>query len=223
VTDRPDVVFLDVGGPIYDDVVYAAALRAGLRAVGAHVDDAEFEREYERCRCAQAGFTGPLARHFGVSADALERAAAASWSYPAGAIHADVLPTLERLAARFVIGVLANQPAATRAALERDGVAEYVEHWVLSSELGLSKPDPRLFAHAVDVARCAPERVAYVGNRLDNDVRPARAAGMRTVWLLRGEAPAAPTAGQRAEADAVIRSLAELPGALERLALSAVP
>jgi putative hydrolase of the HAD superfamily len=223
VRNERSVVFLDVGGPIYDDRVYADALRVGLRAGGADVPDADFDREYERCRRAQAGFTGPLARRFGVDVAVLERAAAATWRYPPEAMHADVLPSLRRVAAGFAIGVLANQPAATRAALERDGVAPFVQHWVLSGDLGLAKPDPRLFAHAIDVAGRAPERVAYVGNRLDNDVRPARAAGMRTVWILRGEAPAAPTAGQRAEADVVIRSLAELPGALERIGLSAVP
>jgi putative hydrolase of the HAD superfamily len=223
VSNERSVVFLDVGGPIYDDRVYADALRVGLRAGGADVPDAEFEREYERCRRAQDGFTRPLARRFGVDPAVLERAAAAAWRYPSDAMYADVLPSLRRVAAGFAIGVLANQPAATRAALERDGVAPFVEHWVLSGDLGLSKPDPRLFAHAIGVGGRPPERVAYVGNRLDNDVRPARAAGMRTVWLLRGEAPAAPTANQRAEADAVIRSLAELPDALEQIGLSAVP
>jgi HAD superfamily hydrolase (TIGR01493 family) len=217
VSGALDVVFFDVGGPIYDDHVYAAALRAGLRRLGAHVDEADFEREYDHCRRAQAGFTRRIAQRFRVDADALRAAAAASWHYPPSALHADVLPALTRLAGRYAIGLLANQPAATRSALERDGVAAYVDHWVLSGDVGLFKPDVRLFAYAVEVAGCAPERAAYVGNRLDVDVRPACSAGMRAVWLLRGEAPPSPTAEQRAEADAVIRSLRELPAMLERV------
>ena len=59
-----------------------------------------------------------------------------------------------------------------------------------------------------------------VGDRLDYDVRPARAAGMRAVWVLRGEAPDDPTAEQLAEADAAIHDLAELPSALEALEMS---
>ncbi len=43
-----------------------------------------------------------------------------------------------------------------------------------------------------------------VGDRLDYDVRPAKAAGMRAVWVLRGEAPDDPTPEQLAEADAAI-------------------
>jgi putative hydrolase of the HAD superfamily len=114
--------------------------------------------------------------------------------------------------------VLANQPGATRAALARDGIAPYVDVWVVSEEVGLAKPDPRIFVHAIRVAGCAPAEAAFVGNRLDNDVRPAKAAGLATVWLLRGEAPSEPSAEQLAETDAAIRSLHELPEALERLA-----
>ena len=57
----------------------------------------------------------------------------------------------------------------------------------------------------------------YVGNRLDTDIRPARAIGMRTVWMLRGEAPPAPTADQLDEPDAVITTLTGLPAVLARL------
>ena len=56
-----------------------------------------------------------------------------------------------------------------------------------------------------------------VGDRLDYDVRPARRAGMKAVWVLRGEAPDDPTPEQLAEADVAIRGLDELPAALERI------
>ncbi len=56
-----------------------------------------------------------------------------------------------------------------------------------------------------------------VGDRLDYDVRPSKAAGMRAVWVLRGEAPDRPTPEQLAEADASIHGLVELPGALRAI------
>lgn len=220
--DPIEVVFLDVGGPIYDDAVYARALLDGLRELGAAVDEERFQLAYDACRRSQAGFTRPLAARFGVDADALARAAAVRWRYPPDSLHPDVLPALERLAARYRIGVLANQPQTTRAALERDGVARHVELWAVSEELGIAKPDPRIFAHAVAAAGCRPRQAALAGNRLDSDIRPARTAGLRTVWLLRGEAPDEPTPEQLVEADAAIRSLAELPEALERLAPAVV-
>jgi hypothetical protein len=50
-----DVVFLDVGGVIYDDTVYRQALLLALRDLGASVADDAFDREYERCRDLQGG------------------------------------------------------------------------------------------------------------------------------------------------------------------------
>lgn len=214
------VVFLDVGGPIYDDVCYARALLDVLRERGAVVTDAEFWREYDRCRARQAGLTAPLAHRFiGVHADPAAVAAAASlrWHCPPTALYGDVLPTLARLAGRYRLGVLANQPVSTRSLLERDGIARFIEVWAISGEVGLAKPDPAIFAFALREAGCSPAEAVYVGNRLDNDVRPAKAAGLRTVWLLRGEAPARPTRRQLAEPDAVVSALAELPAALEEL------
>jgi putative hydrolase of the HAD superfamily len=74
-----------------------------------------------------------------------------------------------------------------------------------------------LFTHVLGEADVAAARSAMVGDRLDYDVRPAKAAGMRAVWVLRGEAPDDPTAEQLAEADAAIHDLTELPSALEAL------
>jgi len=60
------------------------------------------------------------------------------------------------------------------------------------------------------------DRTVMLGDRLDYDVRPARAAGMRAIWVLRGEAPDDPTPAQLAEADASVASLTEVPGLLDR-------
>lgn len=213
----PELVLFDVGGPIYDDVWYARALLTALREQAGELDADAFWAAYETCREAQRGFVRPLADRFlGPDADraGLRARVGELWRYPPEALHDDVRPCLEAVSASCRVGVLANQPAAVRAALERDRIAAYFDVWAISDEIGYSKPDVRLFEAATALAGVAPVRTAYVGNRLDNDVRPARAAGMRTVWLLRGEAPAHPRPEDLGLADAVIRSLAELPAAL---------
>ena len=88
----------------------------------------------------------------------------------------------------------------------------------MSAEWGLQKPDPAFFARVARELGLAPERIAYVGDRLDNDVRPAKAAGMTAVFLRRG-----PWGWIQAgrddppEADIVIDSLDELSEALRAL------
>lgn len=217
----PEVVFLDVGGVLYDDGVYARALRTALRELGASMTDAAFDEAYARCRTEQRGpFRERLASRFlghGSDIGELERRAARHWSYPPGSLHDDVRPCLDALAGRYRLGLIANQQSSVRAALARDGIDAYFEVWGISDDLLLSKPDVRLYEHALTAAGVQGWRAAMAGDRLDYDVRPARSVGMRTIWVLRGEAPDEPTPEQLAEADASVRGLDELPGVLERL------
>lgn len=216
---RPEVVFLDVGGVLYDDGVYARALRTALRELGASMTDAEFDAEYAACRADQRGpFRERLASRFlggGADIRELQRRASRHWSYPPGSLHADVRPCLDSLAGRYRLGLIANQQSSVRAAMARDGIDGFFEIWGISEDLGLAKPDVRLYEHALRTAGVPGERAAMAGDRLDYDVRPARRVGMRAIWVLRGEAPDEPTAEQLAEADAAVRGLAELPGVLE--------
>ena len=215
-------VFLDIGGVLYDDRVYAEAWRRALREAGGVFEDPAFDEEYAACRAAQdQSFRVRLATAFlGPDADlaVLERIAATYWSYPPGALYADVVPTLEALrAASYRLGVIANQPSQVRSAMARDGLVEYFETWGVSDDLGLHKPDPALFERTLEIAGVAAERTVMVGDRLDYDMRPAKAAGMATVWLLRGEAPDDPTPAQLAEPDVAIEDLTQLVGALDEL------
>jgi HAD superfamily hydrolase (TIGR01549 family) len=210
-----DIVFLDIGGVLYDDTIYARAWERALREAGAAFNDEAFGAEYARARAEQRGsFRRRLTDRFlGVGADVerVERIAARYWAYPPTAVHADVRPALELLRSRYRLGIVANQPSEVRSAMHRDGLETFFEIWAVSDDLGVRKPDPRLFEMALEVACSEPDQAVMVGDRLDYDVRPAKAAGMRAVWMLRGEAPDEPTAEQLAEADGAVPSMAELP------------
>jgi HAD superfamily hydrolase (TIGR01509 family) len=217
-----DHVFLDIGGVLYDDRVYAEAWRRALREAGGTFSDERFEEEYAVCRAGQdRSFRVHLATVFlGAGADiaALEARAARYWQYPPAALHVDVVPTLTELrGAGYRLGVIANQPSEIRSAMQRDGLVGFFETWGVSDDLGLHKPDPALFVRTLELAGVEPERTVMVGDRLDYDVRPANAAGMRTVWILRGEAPDDPTPAQLRVPDAVIEELQQLRGVLEEL------
>ncbi|MDQ3937831.1 MAG: HAD family hydrolase [Chloroflexota bacterium] len=85
----------------------------------------------------------------------------------------------------YRLAVLANQPARRTAELRALGVQPEVI--AMSDELDLSKPDPAFFRRALELmSNPEPSAVAYVGDRVDNDVLPSAAAGMRAVWLRRG-------------------------------------
>ncbi|WP_144833241.1 HAD family hydrolase [Microbacterium sp. BH-3-3-3] len=100
-------------------------------------------------------------------------------------IYPDVMESLQRLRdAGLDVGIAGNQPRRIAADLRDAGVeADFVGS---SADWGIRKPAPGFFEHVVTAAGQPPERILYVGDRLDNDVLPARAAGMKTAHIRRG-------------------------------------
>jgi len=95
-------------------------------------------------------------------------------------------PLLDRLSRRFRLGVIANQSPGTQERLELYGLAHYFDVCVSSGDVGIEKPDAAIFHLALEQAGCIPTESVMVGDRLDNDVRPAKALGFRTVRILQG-------------------------------------
>lgn len=218
---RPDIraVFLDIGGPIYDDENFTAAVLRGLDEILAErgrgrADRAAFRAIYDRVRAAQTGSlrTALATEILGDPGlrDELHERTARHWTHPPGTMYADVRPLLEALHGRVRVGVLANQEATVLDALKRDGVADLVDIWGVSALVGHEKPSPEFFSWALAQAGTDPSHAVHVGNRIDNDVRPAKRLGLGTVLVLRGEAPTHPTPEQLAEPDLVVRDLIEL-------------
>lgn len=94
--------------------------------------------------------------------------------------------TLKTLAQRYKLGVIANQSAGTRERLCEHGLLEFIAVVVGSAEAGVSKPDRCIFELALQLARCDAIHAAMVGDRLDNDIRPAKGLGMTTVHFRQG-------------------------------------
>jgi FMN phosphatase YigB (HAD superfamily) len=112
---------------------------------------------------------------------------AAGWTYdfiPAD-LYPDVIPCLTDLRARgYKVLIAGNQPVESEAALARLNVPADVI--ASSGGWGIAKPDPAFFAKIIETAGETAETIAYVGDRLDNDVQPTLAAGMKAVFLRRG-------------------------------------
>ena len=101
-------------------------------------------------------------------------------------LYPGVSDLLSALARRFSLGIIANQPQGTEVRLVQWGIREHFSLIVASHEYGLAKPDPRIFAVALSDAQCEAEEALMVGDRLDNDIGPAKALGMKTLRVLQG-------------------------------------
>jgi HAD superfamily hydrolase (TIGR01549 family) len=197
-------VFFDVGETLVDEERYwrAVADEAGLgphvvwAALGATI--ALGEEHWE------------LWRHLGVErpADAWD-----SVVYSTDDLYPDAIECLERLrSAGLFVGIAGNQTAALEAWARSSELP--VDVVTGSASLGVRKPDRGFFERLVDLAGAPASEVAYVGDRADNDARPAAAAGLIAFHLRRG-----PWGMLQATPDGAIAidSLAELPGALASL------
>lgn len=121
-------------------------------------------------------------------------------------LHEDVVPALEWLSSRGLrLFVITNGNAD----LARIGIAKYFERVVHARVAGALKPDVAIFSGLLAAVGLDPPAIAHVGDDPHADMRGARAAGMRTVWLNRRGArwPA-----DESDPDHVIGSLSELAG-----------
>ena len=130
-------------------------------------------------------------------------------------LYPDAIGCLRDLAARgYRLAIAANQPAPVEAVLREMAVPfEFVG---TSGAWGVAKPDPRFFERIVSELDLPAREIAYVGDRVDNDVHPAHAAGLVAVFLRRGPwALSQARLGDPPEAALVVEDLASL---AERLA-----
>lgn len=130
--------------------------------------------------------------------------------------HDDALRCLERLRdAGFRVGIAGNTSAATeRFLIEAAVPADFISS---AATWAAEKPSPQFFARVVDAAGFAPAEIAYVGDRIDNDVLPAMRAGLAGVFLRRGLwAGVHRNSPDASRASLVINDLTELPEAFTR-------
>lgn len=124
------------------------------------------------------------------------------------------LETLRTLRDRGLrLGLISNLslfPHKVREDLARLGIAPYLDAAAFSSEVGVRKPDARIFLHALKALGEDPAHAVFVGDRLNDDIVGAQAVGMRTILTreFRQEDPA------EVRPDAVVEKLAEIPGVI---------
>jgi HAD superfamily hydrolase (TIGR01549 family) len=112
------------------------------------------------------------------------------------------------------VGIAGNQTARAGRIFRELGLpADLI---VTSSDWGVAKPDLAFFRRVIDAAPGRPEQIVYVGDHRDNDLIPAKAAGLRTAHIRRGPWGHLWADDPRVAelADWRITSLAELPGLL---------
>ena len=125
-------------------------------------------------------------------------------------LYNDTVRCLETLSRKYRIGVIANQSPGTKERLDGHGILQYIDLVIASAEEGVSKPDRRIFEIALERSGCRPEEAVMIGDRIDNDIIPAKMLGMHTIWVKQGFGQYWKITQEREKADCVVNNLAEI-------------
>ena len=150
--------------------------------------------------------------HLGLEDPVLKRHLVEGFIAPvrkAAAANAQLLTTLVERG--FELGVVSNGCGNVEKLCADLGYAPFLSLVVDSRRVGLFKPDPAIFLHAVEKLGGDPATIMMVGDSFERDVVPAKKAGLKTAWL---EGPTPQERPDPALVDLHLRRLADLPAAL---------
>lgn len=168
-------LFFDLGGVLLDET---AAWEDRIRrtcekhGISAYVLRSEMEKA---ARSNQHEYKGAL--------EALGISFGEKWNSEFIAPYPEAAQVLSQLKKKYRLGVIANQPLNTRKRMVEWQLAEYFDLMLISAEVGFSKPDPILFREALYKAQITADKCVMIGDKLTNDIAPAKALGFKTIWV----------------------------------------
>lgn len=194
-------LFFDVGSTIMNEQI---AYEHRMRDI-ANAANISFEKVY---KIAMAYYKlnkkGDLevARELGVSLP--------KWYTEDEFLYDNAIQCFETLSKKYKIGIIANQSLGTEERLAHQGILKFINLIVASAEEGVAKPDRRIFEIALERSNCKPVNAIMIGDRIDNDIIPAKRMGMNTIWIKQGFGQYWDIKEEIEKADFVINNLTEL-------------
>ncbi len=125
-------------------------------------------------------------------------------------LYPEAIEVLEKLSKSYKLGIIANQSDGLTQRLEEWGILQYFSLIISSWDCQVMKPDKKIFEIALEKAGCEPCEAVMVGDRLDNDIYPAKQIGMKTVWIKQGFGGMQPIETDAYIPDLELNSLSEI-------------
>ncbi len=196
-------IFFDLGATLVDESdVYKSRCRFAIDQL--NIDAAEFmDKVYEEAKISPTPIR-TAAEAYGV--------ALPEWDNSLEKLYEEVPDIIKGLYGKYKLGIIANQSLGTQERIDNWGIGKYFDVVMASAEAGCAKPDPRIFTMALQKAKCEPNEAVMVGDRLDNDIVPAKKLGMKTVWVRQGYAIYQSIDDESKRPDYIVDNIGELIG-----------
>lgn len=108
------------------------------------------------------------------------------WKHQQELLYPETKETLAYLSTDYYLGIIANQGIGLRERLEELGIVNYFDYILASSDAGIKKPQLGFFERGLNDVGALPQETYYIGDRVDNDMIPAKKIGMRTIRVKQG-------------------------------------
>ena len=200
-------IFFDLGATLVDEIdVYKSRCEFAIRQLNISPDEF-MNRVYEEAKKSPTPI-GSAAKAYGVVLP--------EWDNSLEKLYKAVPSVLSSLFGKYKLGIIANQSFGTQDRIDNWGIGQYFDVVIASAEAGVAKPDLKIFTMALDKAKCKPEEAVMIGDRLDNDIVPAKKLGMKTIWVRHEFSKYQRIDDENKRPDYIVDSIDELTGLFER-------
>ena len=198
-------IFFDLGATLVDESdVYKSRCEFASRQL--NMDTAEFMGKVYEKAAVSATPIRDVAKSYGVVLP--------EWDCTLEKLYDKADSVLSGLYGKYKLGIIANQPMGTQERIDNWGIGHCFDVVVSSAEAECAKPDLKIFNMALQMAACKPDEAIMIGDRLDNDIIPAKKLGMQTIWVRQAFAIYQKIDDESKRPDYIIDSIKELPGVL---------
>ena len=196
-------IFFDLGATLVDESdVYKSRCEFAIKQL--NITSEEFmNKVYEEAKISPTPIR-TAAEAYGV--------ALPEWDNSLEKLYEEVPDIIKGLYGKYKLGIITNQSLGTQERIDNWGIGKYFDVVMASAEAGCAKPDMRIFKMALQKAKCEPNEAVMVGDRLDNDIIPAKKLGMKTVWVRQGYAIYQSIDDESKRPDYIIDTIGELIG-----------
>ena len=177
IMDTVKWLFFDIGSTLVDESLVYEYIFGGLAEKSGKSTEYIYDKAMEFYRQNKKG-DKEVSELLGVDKPA--------WDKARERLYPDTEEVLTGLGEKYKIGIIANQMYGTEERLEAFGIRHLIDVVVASAEEGVEKPDSRIFEIAFERAGCTPDEAVMIGDRIDNDIVPAKKLGMKTIWIKQG-------------------------------------
>ena len=167
-------IFFDLGSTLVDEsAVYESRCNYAVKRAGISHD--EFMKKVYKAAVTSPTPIKSAAQYYNVILP--------EWDNSLEKLFTATEDVVKHLSHRYKLGIIANQTPGTQERIDNWGIGKYFDVVVASAEAGYAKPEQAIFNIALKKADCAPENAIMIGERLDNDIAPAKQLGMKTIWV----------------------------------------